>query len=159
AGVAGLLVLGWTAVVLVVAFWPKPQPAAPPTGGAAVLPQPQPGKPPQDGGAPTTASAPAAPGGLTPDSGPAPSAPPDDRRISIQLPSPVDLLFPTTASPFVSIAENAGERNVTRTIWDLRDGRQKGAVTVDGERYHLFALSPDGAYLAAMIREEPYQTV
>jgi WD40 repeat protein len=158
AGVAGLLVLGWTAVVLVIAFWPKTQPAAPPTGEAAARPEPQPGKPQPDGGAPTTAS-PSAPGSLPPDPLPAPVVLPDDKHVSIRLPSPVDLLFPTTASPFVAIAGNAGERNVTRTVWDLRDGRQTGTVTVDGEQYQLFALSPDGAYLAATVKEEPWQTV
>jgi hypothetical protein len=154
AAVAGLVMLGLAVVIFVDALSPGQEPAARPAAAAEIRLQPRPGEPP-----PKDAAAAAVPGGVPAGPKAAPPAPPDNRRVSIRLREPFELLYPTTDSPFVAVTQNAGERNVTRTIWDLRDGRKTGAVTVDSELYDGLVLSPDGKHLCAQVREEPFLEV
>lgn len=77
---------------------------------------------------------------------------PADKPVRIPVPPNFfkgnDALFPTTASPFVSVGKNRGDDNV-REVWDLRTrrraGRLPGKIDLDEK---LMALSPDGQSLA-----------
>jgi hypothetical protein len=169
AGVLGLLVLCMGSVGVVVAVWPWKDANAPPVAKAALVPQPQPDQPPQPQLGQPPPDQPGQPppkdpaivvaaGGLPPDPLPAPMVIAANPPIAIRLPTPVDLLYPTTPSPFVAVAGNSGG-NTVRTFWDLRSGKQTGALTVDGERYQQFALSPDGTHVAATVKEGAGQTV
>jgi hypothetical protein len=152
AGVGGLLLVGLVAVVVIIVLRNS--------GSGGIIPQPGgPGILAQLPSGNTSGPIPAdtvATVGLTPDPLPKPLAIPDGPRVEIPLPNPFELVYPTTATPYVGIGGNAKGGGVKRTFWDLRDGKQIGGMTLDGEKYQQFALSPDGAHLAAFVKAEPW---
>ena len=72
---------------------------------------------------------------------------PEGQPADYQRHHPV--LFPSSPSPFVSVAGRVGLKEVCE-VWDLRTMQRVGMIVLDGP-FSSPALSPDGVYLAALV--------
>lgn len=85
---------------------------------------------------------------------------PEVVKLSIPVPEAyggVDVLYPTTPSPFVVLGGNEVDAHY-REVWDLRTGTKVGRLSGKIEVAKPIALSPDGAYLAVHTNPVPRTT-
>ncbi|MDB5388284.1 MAG: hypothetical protein JWM11_3930 [Planctomycetaceae bacterium] len=84
---------------------------------------------------------------------PAPIAFAWPEEVNLDLPNPDqrgELIFPTSASPFVSMGYASGE-SAGAQMWNLATGKQVGAIRGKPAGAYMRSVSPDGKYLAIKV--------